>query len=768
MTMLLLLALTAGLIILNTATLRQSLLTRHVLDWFARAVPPLSAMERAAMESGTNGFEAELFSGRPEYNAVADLLTAGLSDAERAFLDRQVDTLCAMLDDWQIGRDRDLPAQVWSYLKAERFFGLVIPEEYGGLGFSHAAHAAVVTALATRSANAAVTVMVPNALGPAQLVLAYGTPEQKSRLLPRLASGADIPCFALTGPWAGPDAAAIADTGVVVREVFEGRETLGFRVSWSKRYITLSPVATVIGLAFRVLDPHRLLGECAEPGITCALVPATQPGIQIGRRHVPLNAAFMNGPVWGENVFVPLDWVIGGAAQVGRGWTMLMDCLGTGRGISLASMGIASQMLTLRTVSAYAALRVQFGRPIGQFEGVAEPLGRIAARLYSQDGARRLAYHEMDRGARPSVASALLKVHLTEGAREAVNAGMDILGGKGICLGPRNFLAGLYQMLPISITVEGTNILSRNLIIFGQGAVRCHPYLAREMAACAARDLGAFDAALCEHAAHTAGNALRSLGILPVSELPAHDERMSTLWSDLHRLSARFALSADWALLVLGGRLLQQELQSARLGDVLSHLYFAAGALLRWEGEGRREDELELARLAAQSELHAGYLALDAFYRNAAWPLAAARLLAMPTGIAVPAPADQRWLNVARLMLQPSSARAYLTASVYLPDTLSSSEPVAQLERALECSAELQDVDAYLAHFTEAPQEERAAYLAGLPAEKARLWREREALIADLVAVDDFAAEELRPPGTLRGRILAATIEHPLRTVARA
>ncbi|MGA2550775.1 MAG: acyl-CoA dehydrogenase [Burkholderiaceae bacterium] len=748
----------AAVFVLGTTWLRRPLVSGPLLAWYRKRIPVLGGAERAAIEAGTTGFEAELFSGRPQYLGLADLLTAGLTLDERAFLDRQVETLCEMLDDWEIAQARDLPEEVWSYLRQERFFGMVIPREYGGLGFSNAAHAAVVTTLATRSASAAVTVMVPNSLGPAELLLRYGTQEQKNHYLPRLASGLEIPCFALTNPWAGSDAGAIPDTGVAVNEVFEGKPTLGFRVSWSKRYITLGPVATLLGLAFKVVDPDHLLGDEPEPGITCALVPARHPGIRIGRRHAPMHAAFMNGPNSGENVFIPVDWVIGGPKQVGQGWKMLMECLAAGRSISLPSIGIATQMLALRTVGAYAALREQFGVPIGQFDGVAEPLGRMAAVLYAQDGARRVAYHELDHGLRPAVASAILKYHLTEAARTAINDGMDILGGKGICVGPRNFLAQAYQTMPIAITVEGANILTRSLIVFGQGALRCHPYLQREMIAAADKDLVGFDRALAEHAGHSFANALRSFGLMPVSELPAHDERFSGLWVDLHRLSARFAFAADCALLFMGSRLKRQELQSARLGDVLAHLYMAAGALLRWEGEGRREDDFELAKLAAQHQLHQGYQALREFFRNAPLPLRMARFVVMPTGVPTPAPLDRQWLAAARLMMEPGNVRAYLTWAMFIPEELSVAEPVAQLERALECTAELRAVDEQLHKIGTRDPAAAKAYLASLPAETVRIWHERQALIADLVSVDDFAPDEFVRTSALRRQRLAPTI----------
>jgi len=726
-----------ALIILGTASLRRLLITRHLLPWFNRTLPPMSDAERAAVESGTVGFEAELFSGLPDFSRLKGFNAQQLSVAEIAFLENEVEALCAMLSDWEVDQARDLPARVWSFIREHGFFGMIVPRRYGGLEFSTAAHAAVVTKIASRNVTAAVTVMVPNSLGPAELLLHYGTEEQKDYYLPRLARGDEIPCFALTSPWAGSDAAAIPDTGRVVREPWQGKETLGFRLTWSKRYITLGPIATVLGLAFKVDDRDHLLSNNPAPGITCALIPATHEGVHIGRRHAPMEGSFMNGPNWGTDVFIPIDWVIGGQAQVGHGWAMLMECLAAGRSISLPSVGIATQMLALRTVGAYAGLRRQFGLPIGKFHGVAKPLAEMAARLYAQDGARRITYFELDHGEKPAVASAILKYHLTEGGRRSVIDGMDILGGKGICLGPRNFLARAYEMTPISITVEGANILTRNLIIFGQGAIRCHPYVQREMRAAAAFDLLEFDRAISEHVAHTATNALRALGLLFLAEPPDHETRLSDLWTDLAQLSARFALAADFAMLLLGGNLKRLELQSARLGDVLSHLYLAAGALVRWDSEGRCEEDLELARLATQNELHQAYRALSRLFANSRGPLRFLRFLAMPTGISVSAPLDAQWLAVAESVIKPSALRDRLTAGMFLPQSSETSEPVGQLEQALAATVILHETDAAL-HKLEGDETAYRNAIAALPAREAQAWVTREHLLADIIAVDEF------------------------------
>ncbi len=731
--------------VFGVSAVRRVCITRHVLRWFRKTLPPISESERAAIESGTVGFEAQLFSGRPDYRRLNELRAEPLSDEERNFLGVETEHLCAMLDEWRISQQRDLPPEVWSFMKQRGFFGLIIPRQFGGLGFSASAQAAIVTKIASRSATAATTVMVPNSLGPGELLLRYGTEEQKHRYLPRLASGEEIPCFALTSPWAGSDAGSIPDIGRVVHELRDGVETLGFRITWSKRYITLGPVATLLGLAFRAADPDRLLGGATDLGITCALIPTSHPDVRIGRRHAPLTAAFMNGPNEGDEVFIPLDWVIGGRAQIGKGWAMLMECLAAGRGISLPSLGIATQMLTLRSVGGYAMLRQQFGLPIGRFHGVAQPLGDVAARLYAQDGARRLLHAELDRGERPAVASAIFKYHLTEAARQAVNVGMDVLGGKGICIGPRNFLAQAYQTIPIAITVEGANIMTRSLIIFGQGAVRCHPFVQHEMAAAQADDLAEFDRLLMRHLRHALGNLCRSLGLARLPAAPAHDSGLDDLWRACSRLSARFALTADLAMGLLGSSLKRLELQSARLGDVLSHLYMACGALQRWEIEGCQIDDLDLARLAAQRELHEAYRALSAFFDNAPLRLRAFRRLALPTGVAVAAPGDEQWLDAADQVFTPGALRDRLTRTMYLPRATGSREPLAQIERALALSTGLIEVDQALRKIARHDTATRDAYLASLPQQQRAAWQQREHLVEQIIAVDDFAAEEMTP-----------------------
>jgi acyl-CoA dehydrogenase len=552
---------------------------------FARALPAMGDTERAALEAGTVGFEGRLFSGTPDFDA---LLTAGpnvLTAREQAFLNNEVTALCALLDDFAIDQAGDLPAEVWAFMRNKRFFGMIIPEEWGGLGFSHYAHATVVTRIATLNISAAVTVMVPNSLGPAELLLRYGTVPQKQHYLPRLADGRDLPCFGLTSPYAGSDAASIPDRGVLTEREIDGVMVRGFSVNFSKRYITLAPVATVVGLAFNAVDETLPEGQ-RNLGITCALIPVPQPGMQIGRRHRPMDAAFMNGPIEGRDVFIPMDWIIGGEQQVGQGWRMLMECLAAGRAISLPALGSAMQQTALFVANGYGQVREQFGLPIGRFDAIAGVIAEMACELYATDAARRYTAAVLDKGEQPSVASAILKVHLTEAGRRAVNHGMDILGGKGIIQGPSNLLSVAYRGAPIAITVEGANILTRSLIIFGQGAVRCHPYVMKEMQAVSDNDEEALGEALIGHGGHVLRNFWHSIAGAPVQGTPPIGlEKEARL---IARLSSQYALTCDLAMGLLGGKLKRMELLSARLGDVLAHLYMASASLWRYAFEKTR------------------------------------------------------------------------------------------------------------------------------------------------------------------------------------
>ena len=490
---------------INIPFIRRQLLSKPAFKWMQSALPEMSQTEQEAMDAGNTWWDAEIFSGNPNWEILQNLPAAKLSAEEQAFIEGPVETLCSMLDDWDITHHRqDLPESVWKYIKQQKFCGMIIPKHYGGLEFSEFAHSEVVMKVSSRCSTAAVTVMVPNSLGPAKLLLAYGTQKQKDYYLPRLATGQEIPCFALTGPDAGSDAGAMPDTGIVCKSTFEGKKkVLGIRLNWEKRYITLGPVATVIGLAFKLFDPEHLIGDKENIGITIALIPANTPGITIGSRHNPLNSAFQNGPNWGKDVFVPLDWILGGVEQVGNGWKMLMQSLATGRAVSLPALSAGAGKFTCRNTGAYARIRKQFNLSIGDFEGIKEPLARMAGETYIINAARTVTAAALDEGQKPIVISAIIKYELTERMRRIVNDGMDIQGGSGICLGPKNYLGRLYQVIPVCITVEGANILTRTMMIFGQGAVRCHPFIYKEIQALHQPDktkgLQQFDQLLFKH-----------------------------------------------------------------------------------------------------------------------------------------------------------------------------------------------------------------------------------------------------------------------------
>lgn len=660
----------------NVSWIRRRVLGAPVLSYIRQVLPPMSETEREAIDAGGVWWEAELFRGNPHWQDLLDTPAASLTPEEQAFVDGPTDEFCAMLDDWRITTElRDLPAGAWRFLKDNGFFGLAIPRDYGGRGFSATAHSAIVMKIAARSGSAAVTVMVPNSLGPAELLLHYGTEAQKDHYLPRLARGEEIPCFALTGPTAGSDAASIPDTGIVCREIHEGREVLGMRVNWDKRYITLAPVATVVGLAFRVRDLDGLLGGAEDLGITCALIPADTPGVTIGRRHYPMDLVFQNGPVQGTDVFVPLDWVIGGPENIGRGWRMLMESLSVGRGISLPALATGATKMAARTTGAYARVRTQFNLPIGRFEGVQEALARIAGLAYMTDAARNLTTAALDAGERPSVVSAIVKYQNTEAMRTAINDAMDIHGGRGICRGPSNYMAGGYGSVPVTITVEGANILTRSLIIFGQGALRCHPYLREEIEAAALDDreaaLKRFDAALFAHLGYTLSNGVRALvyGMSAGRLAPAPDTGPTTgYFRRLGRLSAMFAFTSDIALLVLGGALKRREALSGRFADTLGAMFLCSAALKRFEEQGRPAEDLPLVRWVATRTLQQAEDALDGVLRNfpLRWLGTLLRGIVFPLGRLQRAPDDELVREVAELVLEPSEARDRLTRGLYV------------------------------------------------------------------------------------------------------
>lgn len=752
-------------VLLLVSPLRRALVSEPLLGWFRKVMPAVSQTEQEALDAGTVWWDGELFSGRPDWSKLLAYPVPRLSAEEQAFLDGPVEALCAMLDDWQITHElNDLPPEAWAFIKEHGFFGMIIPKEYGGLGFSALAHSEVVAKLATRSATATVTVMVPNSLGPAELLLHYGTDAQKRHYLPRLARGADIPCFALTGPDAGSDAGAIPDVGIVCRGWHDGREVLGLRLTWEKRYITLGPVATLLGLAFKLRDPDGLLGGEVERGITLALIPTSHPGVVIGRRHCPLNGAFMNGPNSGRDVFIPLDWIIGGVDRVGQGWRMLMECLAAGRSISLPSSCAGMMKVATRTTGAYARIRAQFKMPIARFEGVDEAIARIAGNTYVIDAARVMTGGAIDLGEKPSVISAIMKYHATERGRLAVNDAMDVHGGKGICLGPGNYLGHVYQQVPIAITVEGANILTRSMIIFGQGAIRCHPYVLAEIGAARLQDraaaVRAFDAALSGHVRFVLGNFMAGLwhGLTGGRfARGAGDARVAPYFREMSRLAAGFAFAADLAMLMLGGSLKRREKLSARLGDVLSQLYLASTALKRFHDDGCPVEDLPLVRWSVEDALYRAEQALEGVARNFPGRLGRMliRLAAFPVGPRRAAPSDRLGTEVVRLVTEATPTRDRLTRGMFLRRT--AEDPVGRLELALERVAAVEALETKLRAAARAgalhgstDAERRASALSQgiLSAEEAASLDEYRTLHRACIMVDDFPRDGARHPAS--------------------
>ncbi|ENM3752384.1 acyl-CoA dehydrogenase [Vibrio cholerae] len=658
------------------SSLRRKWISDPAFKMFKKVLPPLSQTEKEAMEAGSVWWDGELFSGKPDFTKLHHYPKPTLSAEEQSFIDNELETLLAMLDDYKIVKqDRDLPKEVWDYLRKERFFSLIISKEYGGREFSALANSTIVSRIATRSISTAVTVMVPNSLGPGELLSHYGTQEQKDYWLPRLADGTDIPCFALTGPEAGSDAGSIPDQGVVCYGKHEGKDVLGIRLSWNKRYITLAPVATVLGLAFKLSDPEHLLGDKEDIGITCALIPASHEGVEIGERHDPLGLAFMNGPTRGQDVFIPMDWLIGGADYAGKGWRMLVECLSAGRGISLPALGTAIGHLTARTTGAYGYVRKQFGMSIGKFEGVAEAMGRIGGLTYLLEATRTLTTTSLDLKEKPGIVTAIAKYHMTEIARTILNDAMDIHSGRAIQDGPMNYLATHYLGVPVAITVEGANILTRNLMIFGQGATRCHPYVLKEMEAAANPDqqegAKAFDELLFKHIAHATKNSFGALfAALTGSRFIKANMSGPTqdYYKQMTRLSRALAVSADVAMLTLGGELKRKEMISARLGDALSYLYMGSAVLKKYEDEGRHQADLDYVHYAMHYCLHHAAKSLNQAYRN--YPVtgvgAILKGLLFPLGNHFAPPSDELAVKLAESLMTPGAHRDRLTALCYI------------------------------------------------------------------------------------------------------
>ncbi|MGH8217815.1 MAG: acyl-CoA dehydrogenase [Steroidobacteraceae bacterium] len=776
---------------LNLRPLRRALISRPFMRTYRRLLPSMSATEREALEAGTVWWDGELFTGAPRWERLLAAKPPQLSLEEQAFLDGPCEELCRMIDDWDITHRRgDLPAEVWEYLRTRGFFAMIIPKRYGGLEFSAYAHSCVLAKVASRSTTVSSTVAVPNSLGPAELLNHYGTEDQKNHYLPRLARGEEIPCFALTGPRAGSDAASIPDTGIVCRGTWQDREIVGIRLNFSKRYITLAPVATVIGLAFRLFDPEGLLRERTQPeavaqgpgtrggatvasvatdrtsrdpadiGITCALIPRGTAGITIGRRHFPLNIPFQNGPIQGKDVFVPLDFIIGGPRTAGQGWRMLVEQLSVGRCISLPSNATGGAKAAVWATGAYARIRRQFNASIGRFEGVQSILARMVGLTYIMDAARSVTAGAIDGGEKPSVPSAMLKYHLTEMGRQVANDAMDVHGGKAICIGPRNYLARGYESVPIAITVEGANVLTRSLIIFGQGAVRCHPFVLREMSS--ARDpdrrrgLAEFDAALFGHMGFAISNAVRSLLMaLTLARFERAPDRGATrrYYQHVVRFSASFALAVDVAMLTLGGYLKKKESLSARLGDVLSSLYLASMVLKHYNDEDQPPDDLPIVEWACRHLLYHAQEQLHGFLRNFPNRLLAGamRLAVFPRGLTYFAPADRLGRRIAELVTSATASRERLCRFVYT--TLEPGNPLGLLNEALTLAPAAEPIEQRIrvegvrtgrVTALDLPGRIEQALAAAIisDAEAASL-SEYDRKVMELVRVDDFAPGEL-------------------------
>lgn len=675
---------------LNYLPWRRRYLTERILTLFRKEMPAMSVTEREAIAAGTVSWEGTLFCGNPDWNHLLSLPRATLTDEEQAFLDGPVEQLCGMISDWDITHNRyDLPPEMWTFLKEQGFFGLIIPKKYGGKGFSAYAHSQVIVKISGRSITVSTTVSVPNSLGPAELLLEYGTDTQKDFYLPRLARGEEVPCFALTSPEAGSDAGSMTDHGIVCYGEYQGNKTLGIRLNWNKRYITLAPVATVIGLAFKLYDPDHLIGSKTDIGITCALIPRNTPGVKIGRRHFPLDTPFQNGPTQGKDVFIPIDWIIGGRDQAGHGWRMLMESLAGGRAVTLPSSAVGGAKIQAYATGAYARIRRQFHVPIATFEGIEEPLAYIGAYTYIMDAARTFVSSSLIHGEKPAVASAIVKYHVTEMGRMVSHDAMDIHGGKAICLGPNNYIGRGYESVPISITVEGANILTRNLIIFGQGALRCHPYVYKEMQAAQLADkeegLKQFDRVVIKHIGFSFSNIVRTffLGISGAFLVKAPHGKTRRYFQHATRFSSAFALLADMSMLVYGGNLKRKESISARLGDILSYLYLLSAVMKQYYDQGKNIDDLPIVRFSSEHCLFEIQERFDEILRNFPNRVIAIllRILIFPLGMHFSKAKDRYKHKIAQLFTAPTATRQRLCNGAYL--AADGHNPLADIQDAL-------------------------------------------------------------------------------------
>jgi len=746
---------------LNFRPWRQQLISAPFLKQFRRMLPSISATEQVALDAGTVGWEGELFSGKPNWQLLKKQPYLELTVEEKAFVDGPVEELCDMLNQWEITHcDADLNPATWDFIKRNRFLGMIIPKEYGGLGFSAMAHRAVLQKISSVSSVAGSHVAVPNSLGPGELLLHYGTEEQKNLYLPKLARGDEIPCFCLTGPTAGSDAASIPDYGIVCKGKHKGEEVLGMRLNFDKRYITLAPIATLVGVAFRLYDPDGLIGDKEDLGISLALIPRDTKGLEIGKRHLPLNVPFQNGPVRGKDVFVPLDALIGGTQMAGQGWRMLIECLSVGRAITLPSCSTGGVKMAALATGAYARIRKQFSLPIGRFEGIEAALARIGANTYATSALSRMTATAVDLGEKPAVPSAIAKYHATEMAREVIIDAMDVHGGKGIILGPRNYLGRAWQGMPIWITVEGANILTRNLMIFGQGAIRCHPYVIKEMEAVKIENVvqrtERFDHLLFSHIGFTIRNAVRTL-VLGLSfgkfAVVPHDRKTAKYYQKLSRYSAALAFTSDIAMLTLGGKLKQKEHISARLGDVLSHLYICSSMLKRYESQGRPAADQAILAWAFHNAIYKIQIALQQVVDNFPNRLMGGVMsfVVFPFGHRERAPGDRLTHKVAQLLLTPSDTRDRLTDGIY--QSAKTGHPIGMMEEALPQVIRAEPLERKLlkalkhneiSGITWEDQLQDAIARSIISAEEADILVQVRKLVMEIIAVDEFDLEEIQ------------------------
>jgi acyl-CoA dehydrogenase len=745
----------------NIESVRKQYISEPILKLYKKIMPEMSSTEKDAIDAGTVWWDGEIFSGNPNWHTLHGIPQARLTAEEKAFLDGPVEEVCRMCNDWEVThKNADLSAEVWQYLKDNKFFAMIIKKEFGGLDFSAYCQSRVLQKLASVSAVLSTTVGVPNSLGPGELLQHYGTEAQKNHYLPRLAIGDEIPCFALTGPEAGSDAGSLPDSGIVCKGQWNGEEILGMRLTFDKRYITLAPVATVIGLAFKMYDPEGLLGDENELGITCALLPRNTTGMEIGNRHFPLNVPFQNGPIRGQDLFVPLDYIIGGTKMIGQGWRMLVECLSVGRVITLPSTSAGGAKSIALATGAYARIRRQFKISIGKMEGIEEMLGRIGGNAYLMDAVTSFSTKGVDLGEKPSVISAICKYHLTEKMRQVVNDAMDVHGGKGIMLGQNNYLGRAYQGAPIAITVEGANILTRNMMIYGQGAMRCHPYVLTELLAANNPDddesLEQFDQAVFGHIGFAISNLFRSLWFsltgARFTQAPFTDETAG-YYRSMQRYSSNMAFLSDVAMAVLGGELKRRERISARLGDVLSYLYLTSCVLKRFDDEGRNADDLPLMHWAMQDSLHKLEVALEELLDNFPSVIMGKtlKLIIMPFGKTYKRPSDKLEHKIARLLQTPSEARSRLGAGQYL--SREEGSLMGDLEQTLENVIAAEPIynkvckaaEQYLP-FTELDKvATKGLELGVITEEQAAVLRETELGRLRTINVDDFDSSELVP-----------------------